>query len=536
MSVFAEAKRRLNFGVQFLMCAASVFAMSDHAFSQQAPMEIDPAALELTAEEYQKLEEELEKKPPSKDQSFDPFSEDAAKSKQPNRVNIKKKISPKTTTKKPQKPTSKSSSQSRNNSRNNETQSYFDGRSEMFFSGSLENIFTVTEASPTLNFADLSDDQLLVPRALIAEQIYPTVKISSGKGFLFNARPRIEISHTRSMKKNGKDQLSSRFEASAGEMFVSVAPSARFSLVAGKQNFQWGIAEMTSPSNWIFKPRRLGETLVRTPQTEVETRDLFRLNLSAGQRFNLVAMAEYEPEKGDLPRIYSGRRGLVKPEFSWNNGADFFGLVLGGAEKLRFPFIGEYFSLNITSAISIYFDIAHFKGGEAVKPVLVTLPGLPEEDALIAFDQPYLEKDSFNHEAVLGTRLTGDHGIELKIEGYFNSQGYNSIETQKSRILADEKSPLSTLFFSPAVEYRYKTAVLASLRVNEFGHKKRMNAFMRYLKSLKDSSGALLIYGEYALSDNAVAFLSGGGYHGQVISDSAFPQRAIFTLGHKYVW
>lgn len=424
------------------------------------------------------------------------------------------------------------------------SKSYLEARGGVEFFGGLENVAAVTFAKPAIEFEKVTEDKVLFPYLLFSERIYPTLKISSGRGFLINARPRLEVTNKRSRKSSGKSDIVNEFTADNGELFLTLSPSARFSLTVGQQNFQWGPAEITSPSNWIFKSRKLGDSLIKTPQTAVETRKIARVNVSSGQMFNLVTMAEYEGEESKIPRIYEGRRALLKPEIAWDGGSSYAGLVLGGAERMGYPFIGAYFSLSATQAFSIYFDTAIFRGGDAVKPARLNLYG--SEDSLppiVIFNQPLLEEKSVNHESVSGIRFTHENGLELRFEAYLNSQGMTFDELSDAELLSgnEASSPsssaaLTPLFFEPNQEYRSRMALLLAIRQNEFGYRNKFSTLLRYYKPLPESSGAFLIYNEYSLSDNAVLFLAGGGYHGHKISESSFPQRYLITLGHKYVW
>lgn len=414
--------------------------------------------------------------------------------------------------------------------------SFFQGRSDLKFEAGLEHIATGSFFQPAINFAKYTSDQILPPYASVSEQLYPSIKLSSGKSFLLSARPRITLLHQRAAKSNKKNQVETNFKAEPAEFFAVLSASSRFSLTVGKQNFQWGLAEMASPSNWIFKARTTANSLVKNPQSEVETSDIVRINMSAGQRFNLVTMVEYEAQKQKYPRTYGGRRGLLKPEISWNSGADFVGIIVGGAETQSFPFFGEYLSVSLSDAFTFYADASHSQGGDVIKPVRLSLPEIPSDQPIVVFDQPSLNEKKINHEVVAGVRYTFENGTELRAEGYFNSLGLTAREIADAAMLEKTSSQLVPLFFEPGAEYRSQRAVLLAARRNGFGSRRKWSALVRYLKPVADPSGAFLLYGEYSFSDNAILFFAGGGYHGKIMSESAFAQRLAVSVGHKYVW
>lgn len=406
--------------------------------------------------------------------------------------------------------------------------------------GSLESVFSVSYAVPLLPFAKLSNDQILIPHLMVSEQVYPVFKISAGRGFLLNARPRFSLLNERSKDSAGSAQFENAIRADAGEIFATWTPSSRFSLTVGKQNFQWGVAEMAGPSNWIFRSQKNADTLLRTPQSEVDTRDAMRFNFSWGQSFNVVLMAEYEPEKQSLPRDFSGRRVFLKPEISWNAGADFFGVVIGGAERKSEPFFGEYFLFNLTDSLSLFADFSHKKGSDALRPLalsklsssavlLAQIPALP-------FEQSRITSSKYTHEGVLGLKYNFANGAEVRLEAYYNSAGLSAEEIDAVEKLELDSSPFTPLFFDLGQEYRSQGAILFAARPVGFDSKRNWNLFGRYLKPIIDPVGAFMLYSEYAVSDSAVLFLGFAGTHGRKISEVALPFRTAVTVGQKYVW
>lgn len=414
--------------------------------------------------------------------------------------------------------------------------SYFQDKSDIKFSAGLENIITAALAMPAVDFGSFSNDAILVPWFVLRDQIYPSVKLSNGRSFQLNIRSRILLAHERASKLSGKDQLTSQFTANVGEIFAVLKPSAQFSLTAGKQNFQWGPAELRSPSNWIFRPTRLADTLIRNPQSEVETRDLVRMNFSLGQQLSVVAMAEYEPEQQERPRIFAGRRALIKPEYSWNNAANSVGIVLGVAEKQGFPFVGQYATYSLSDNLQIYADAAQFQGADLALPTRINVPGRAQTNSFIVYDLPELKKEATNFELVVGARYSLPDNMEVRAEGYVNSVGLDDATLQDAQTLERGNSPFLPLFFQPGAESQSKYGVLFAARRNNFGPQNKWTSLVRYLKPFEDSSGLFVAYGEYLFSDNTVFFASLGGYHGENVSAAAVARRFSLSLGHKHVW
>lgn len=400
----------------------------------------------------------------------------------------------------------------------------------------LEHNFILSAFEPSVDFAELTSDQIPSEFFSAEEILYPSLRLKGGRGLVIQARPALSALHTRFTKKNQNQGTQTTLNADSSELFVSITPSGRFSLQVGQQNFQWSPAELGSPSNWIFKSDVLGEYVTRSPQSRVETRDLIKAGLSFGQSFSLIAMAEYEEQKKERPQVYQGRRVAAKAELSWNDAASSFGVVVGGAERLKVPFVGEYFTLSLGEAFSFYGDASHITGSPVVKPVEIRIPNSPEEQRIIVFDQPNIDSDTTEHEAIVGLKYTFLSGLEFRLEGAYSSVGLTKEELALVKELERESSPLLPLFFNPGVELRSETSVFVGLRRAGFGKGGRWTLFGRYFVPLTDSSGGIFGYGEYLFSDNSVLFFSAGGYHGRAISQSAFPRRWSFSMGQKYVW
>jgi hypothetical protein len=440
---------------------------------------------------------------------------DTRATKQPKKVQQKKLLSPKIEQLEP---------------------SYISGPLDFKVEVGVEHNFVLSAFKPSVDFARLTSDQVKSDYLLAEEILYPSLRLKGGRGLVIQTRPTLSGIYSRFKKKNKRQGVETKLNADATELFVSITPSGRFSLQIGRQNFQWSPAELGSPSNWIYQSDKLGEYFTRSPQSKVDTRDLIKAGLSFGQSFSLIAMAEYEVFNRDRPQVYQGRRAAGKAEFSWNDAASSIGIVVGAAERLKFPFVGEYFTLSLGEAFTIYADASHKKGSSVVKPVTIEIPDNLQAQRVIVFDQPKLESEKLEHEAILGMKFTFLNGFELRLEGAYSSVGLTKEELDLVRELQADESPLLPIFFDPGAEFRPETAAFLGLRRVGFGKGGRWTMFARYFVPLNDASGGLFGYGEYLFSDNSVLFLSAGGYHGSDISQSAFPRRWSLSVGQKYVW
>jgi hypothetical protein len=400
----------------------------------------------------------------------------------------------------------------------------------------MENINTVNINKASFNTAEYTDDRFLLPFAELSTLLRSQLKLTSGRAFLISARPFFEVRHGQSFLKSGQRRPATEFTPELGESFATVNFSNRFGLTVGQENFQWGGSEFASPSNWIWRASELAETISRSPQAKVKTRQTARLNFSVGQSFTLVTIGEYEPQKRALPSTYEGRRFLLKPEFSWNAGSDFFGIVVGGAERQRFPFIGEYFSLGIGDSLSVYLDAGHMKGSDILVPEEIVVQDNGIKVSAPLFQQSRLASDNIYHELLLGLKYTFDMGAEFKLEAYSNSSGYSQAELRLVEQMYKTDSVFFPLFFAPGVESRAQKGLFVSARQSNFGSKKNWTLLARYWKPILDSSGGGFLYAENGFNDNLILYLAAGGFHGPLVSESSLPQRFVISLGQKYVW
>ncbi|NBW81918.1 hypothetical protein EBR21_09205, partial [bacterium] len=384
--------------------------------------------------------------------------------------------------------------------------------------------------------AEYSNDGFLLPFADVSTLLRSQFKMTSGTAFLLSAKPYFEVRHSQSYLKSGLRRPATEFLPELGETFASVNISNRFALTVGQENFQWGGSEFASPSNWIYRATELAETISRSPQAKVKTRQTARLNFSLGQSFTLVSIVEYEAQKRNLPSVYEGKRFMLKPEYSWNSGSDFVGLVVGGSEKQRFPFLGEYFSLGLGDSLSVYMDAGHTKGTDILVPEELVVQASGVKISTSVFEQSRLGSSNIYHELVVGMKYSFDMGSELKMEAYSNSGGYSQAELRLVEQMYDRESPLFPLFFAPGVESRAQKGVFLSARRSNFGNKKNWTVLARYWKPILDSSGGGFAYLENGFNDNLVLYLAAGGFHGPLVSESSLPQRFVISMGQKYVW
>lgn len=411
------------------------------------------------------------------------------------------------------------------------------------FDSRLESVFSFSGAGLAMKYAEKTGDKIILPYGILSEELRPVLRINLGAQTSLVARPIGRIEYTRSRNSRRKNHLSSETNAEFKEIFGMFRASDSFSLTAGRHNFQWGTSDLSSPSNWIFRQNIPMDSLSRNPLTTSDSRDLLRLNMSAGQVMSVVLMAEYDSveKKSSVPgslSLSTGKQYLGKLELAWSSGADFLGVVVAGAEKSEKPFFGEYVGINLTDALFVYADAGHSFGSDAYYPSLEIFP----HPLLGKISVPTLKQNRMNRNemfslAVGGVRYTFEGGTEIKFEYMHNDAGYNVNEMDLARRISDENPAALPLLMTPNLEFISKRAVLCSIRGVDAGIDDKMTMILRYFKPIQEKdAGAGFFYADYAWSDNAVVFLLAGGFHGKTISEASLPYRVAVSLGQKYVW
>src|SRR5690606_19291186 len=148
------------------------------------------------------------------------------------------------------------------------------------------------------NLINLDNNILKLPEYSGISEFRPNFMLSSNKIQLV-ARPRIRFLYEETG--TGKDsQRSEGFsEAELNEGFASWFLSDQFSFTVGLQSFQWGPAEVLSPSNRLFHVT----SLARDVLYEVRGKHIGRVNYSLGQNISVVLLSEYEQNKDEEPFV-----------------------------------------------------------------------------------------------------------------------------------------------------------------------------------------------------------------------------------------
>ena len=200
-----------------------------------------------------------------------------------------------------------------------------------------------------------SDNRVfLTPRALLVSELRPQFSVSRGTAFRFLLRPRWILDATEAKLANPdetRDQAKGRVELS--DMYVESEVRPWLHGTLGLQVYQWGPAELLSPSNPLFHFSNQGRSSFYKEKGKL----LARLNLDWNKNFNTILMLE--PLSNQDPEFVAQSdfvsKFLIRNEYRSANGVDSVGFAFG-REELSTSFVGQYFNWMPTEGWSLYAD------------------------------------------------------------------------------------------------------------------------------------------------------------------------------------
>jgi hypothetical protein len=322
-----------------------------------------------------------------------------------------------------------------------------------------------------------------------------------------------------------------QYEATAQwiEGYASWRVSDRLSVSYGLQNFQWGPAELVSPSNRIFH----ASGFYKDPVYVVRGRHLVRANVSAGRAWSLVVLAEVA-ENGEDPFVAMEpfeRKAQAKLEYTAPSG-DLYAAFTAGAGARSRGWFGEYFTVPLVAGLAVYGDAVHTVGRNAWYPLETPLGP--------AFARTATKTRRPRTTALGGLRYAFENGNDLRFEYLFDEAGWTDdqlalAEKAAAASLTTDRSGLAA-FLAPGFELLGRHLLYASLSLPDLPPAERTRLQARVLWSLTDGSGAAFLTGSYDATDSVVAFLSLSATTGPADGALSRLTRATFAAGATVSW
>ncbi len=372
---------------------------------------------------------------------------------------------------------------------------------------------------------------LALPQAAGSSELRPDIRLEQGGELQAILRPRLLVEVQKSWV--GGASQAERSDASIEwlDLYASWRLDDRLTIAYGLQSFQWGPAELMSPSNRIFH-----ETgFARDPLYVVRGKHLARANLSFGRSWSTVVLAEVRPN-GEAPFIAGEPfepKAQAKLEWSAPGGAADMAVTAGAGHASR-GWFGEYASLWLTDGLSVYADAVHRMGSRAWMPV---------EDGAgdVAFAQAATGA-GLRTLALAGVRYTFAGGPDVRLEYAFDEAGWDEARLElASRAAAApagaSPSPAAiAAWLDPGFEILGRQHAYASVRLPELPPAKRTTLQLRYLAALEDGSGAAFVTASYDATGSAVLFVSALATHGKDHGALSRIARASALAGAIVSW
>jgi hypothetical protein len=390
--------------------------------------------------------------------------------------------------------------------------------------GKVEAFLALRSTLPSEGELNPGNAALHLPLANGALELRPALTVEYGRWLTFLARPRLAVAAGAARVDGAWDGGRGEAAVEWAELSVTWRLSDALAFTWGLQNFQWGPAELLSPSNRLFHQTGL----LRDVLFFVPGQHLLRVNASAGKAWTAVLLAELTPAPGEVP-FTAGEpfspKGQLKLEWADEQGRGQVG-VAGGVGTRTWPFFGEYAQWQLTDGLSVYADASHssqrtawYPALAAESPAFVHRASVPEHLATTA---------------VGGARYAFEGGLEVRVEALFNEAGWS-----RDELRAAGERPLAWAQpqqFAPGLEFLGRWVGYASARLPDLPPGKRLALSARYAHSFTDDSGAGFLTLTLDASDAAVVFASALVTHGTASGEFSRVARAAFSAGASYSW
>jgi len=355
-------------------------------------------------------------------------------------------------------------------------------------------------------------------------ELRPNLRLEHGSALQAVAQLRFGIEGSSTYARGDWPSPQRLYFAKIAQLYAQWRFNENLTLAFGYQNFQWGPAELITPSNRLFRV----VTLLRDPLFVVYGRGLARVNLSFGKTLSAVILTEVMPN-GE-PAFVAGeefkRNALAKLEYSAPDGSAYLGIT-GGAKETGRGWFGEYAAWS-AEGLSMYADASHTFGSEAWYPQPRLVPAAP------IFTQSLRESQRLRTLAVFGARFTFEGGADVRCEYLFNDAGYTKDQMVLAAAAAaaiPSRPELAGPYAHPGYEILARHLIYVSLRLPELPPGERTTIQARYVTSISDGSGAAVLGFSVNVSDRYTLFLTALATHGPSYGEFARLAGGYALLG-----
>lgn len=292
----------------------------------------------------------------------------------------------------------------------------------------------------------------------------------------------------------------------------------------GIQNYQWGPAEMLSPTNPIFRFQFEQRSLF----FQQRGRNLVRWNWQINREWNLVTMVEVSKNGSELPKEDQKFQpnGLMKLERALTKSSDYIGFV-AGKTPYRENFVGEYFAMNFTDEFSAYFDARHQDGSRNFYPT---------DNAFEEFDE---RERSGGVKTLANVGIRHEARVDFRLEYIYNGVGLDDQDWKRAREALTTLGPntrenFKRFYRGGRDDLQRQHYGYASLRIPDIGFKDEYTFFLRHFHSIADSSSSTQFQMDRITGQSFNVYLEASLYNGSKTSEFGSLLRHELSAGFRY--
>lgn len=295
-------------------------------------------------------------------------------------------------------------------------------------------------------------------------------------------------------------------------------------LAFGIQNYQWGPAEMLSPTNPMFRFQFAQRSLF----FQQRGRNIARWNWQMGPDWNLVSMVELTKNGSALPKEDQKfhQNGVMKLERALGVSSDYLGVV-AGITPYQENFVGEYFAMNFTDEFSVYFDARHQKGSKNF---------YPQDNAFLEFNE---REKNRGVKTLANMGIRHEARVDVRLEYIYNGVGLNDSDWDKARASLTTLGPFTRenfkrFFRGGRDDLQRQHYGYASMRIPDIGGKNEYTFFLRHFQSLADNSSSSQIQMDRITGESFNVYFEASYYNGSKTSEFGSLLKHEVSAGFRY--
>lgn len=361
-----------------------------------------------------------------------------------------------------------------------------------------------------------------IPGHTYESDLRPTFNWELNTNHRFKLDPRIITQVTRS-EYGDKERSKDETEAFLNEINYQ-GTFGDHQIALGIQNYQWGPAEMLSPTNPVF--RFLFEQ--RSLFFQQRGRNLVRWNWQITPEWNMVSMVEVSKNGSELPKEDQKftPNGLVKVERALGKSSDYLGVVVGKTPYEE-NFFGEYFAMNLTDEFSFYLDARHQQGSKNFYPT---------ENPIEIFDE---REEDGGIKTLANFGIRHEARVDMRLEYIYNGVGFDKENWKRARTALTTLGPnlrenFKRFYRGGRDNLQRQHYGYASVRVPDLGDNNQYTVFLRHFRSIEDSSSFSQFQMDRITGDSFNVYLEASLYNGSKTSEFGSLLKHEISAGFRY--